>query len=422
MVKKSRELRATNGILADPAKKQGKILPTKTVTAVKLFYEDDEFSRMCPGKKDYVSVREESGRVHKQKRLLLTNMKEMHVEFTKRTGTKTGLSKFCELRPKWCVTVDSSGMHSVCVCQIHQNFKLLVSALPERVDINEIFLQTVCSTDSRDCMLHRCEQCPGREKLKQYLESTFSSDETDLDDNISYKQWTHDGQLKLQTVSCSVAEYIETLCDSADTATSHHFTCKAQSKFLRQLKENLPTNHIIILLDFAENYSFICQDATQGFHWNTEQATLHPFAVYYRLASTEDLKCMSLCIVSDECEHLATTVYCFIQTVVQYLKCTLPSFDYIYYFSDGASAQYKNCKNLTNLCYHQADYGIKAEWNFFATSHGKSPCDGIGGTVKRLAARASLQATETGQILQPKQLFNWAQANIPGITFFFRVI
>ena len=28
---------------------------------------------------------------------------------------------------------------------------------------------------------------------------------------------------------------------------------------------------------------------------------------------------------------------------------------------------------------------------FFANSHGKQPCDGIGGTVKRLTAKASLQ-------------------------------
>jgi len=47
------------------------------------------------------------------------------------------------------------------------------------------------------------------------------------------------------------------------------------------------------------------------------------------------------------------------------------------------------------------DYSVKAEWNFFATSHGKIPCDGIGGTVMRLAARASLQSAEAGQILTP---------------------
>lgn len=51
----------------------------------------------------------------------------------------------------------------------------------------------------------------------------------------------------------------------------------------------------------------------------------------------------------------------------------------IYYFSDGAASQYKNKVNLLNLCMHDADFNIKAEWHFFATSHGESTCDGIGG-------------------------------------------
>ncbi len=45
-----------------------------------------------------------------------------------------------------------------------------------------------------------------------------------------------------------------------------------------------------------------------------------------------------------------------------------------------------------------------AEWHLSATSHGKGPCDGVGGTVKRLAARASLQRPYEKQILTPRQL------------------
>ena len=40
---------------------------------------------------------------------------------------------------------------------------------------------------------------------------------------------------------------------------------------------------------------------------------------------------------------------------------------------------------------HHDDFGLDAEWIFFATSHGKSPCDGIGGFVKRYIAKRSLQ-------------------------------
>ena len=53
----------------------------------------------------------------------------------------------------------------------------------------------------------------------------------------------------------------------------------------------------------------------------------------------------------------------------------------------------------------------------FATSHGKGPCDGVGGTVKRLAARASLQRPYDHQIMTPRQLYEWASENISAMAF-----
>ena len=78
------------------------------------------------------------------------------------------------------------------------------------------------------------------------------------------------------------------------------------------------------------------------------------------------------------------------------------------YFSDGAESQYKNRKNSLNLCHHKDDFGISAEWHFSATSHGNGACDGLGGTVKQLVARASLQQPYNDQIMTPRQLFEWA--------------
>ena len=66
------------------------------------------------------------------------------------------------------------------------------------------------------------------------------------------------------------------------------------------------------------------------------------------------------------------------------------------------------------LCH---DFGIKAEWHFSATYHGKGACDGLGGTVKRLAAKASLQRPYEDQIMMPFQLYEWASKNIPSVTF-----
>ena len=86
--------------------------------------------------------------------------------------------------------------------------------------------------------------------------------------------------------------------------------------------------------------------------------------------------------------------------------------------SDGCAAQYKNCKkNLTSLCHNYEDFGVEAEWHFFATSHGKSAGDGAGGTLKQTATKASLQRPYEGQILTTRQLYDFAVASIKGIHF-----
>lgn len=89
----------------------------------------------------------------------------------------------------------------------------------------------------------------------------------------------------------------------------------------------------------------------------------------------------------------------------------------IFYFSDGAGSQYKNRFNLSNLANHVIDHNVEAEWNFFATSHGKGACDGVGGTVKRHAKKSSLQSNDP--ITSAEKLFNWAKSFFKKISFFY---
>ena len=48
---------------------------------------------------------------------------------------------------------------------------------------------------------------------------------------------------------------------------------------------------------------------------------------------------------------------------------------------------------------------------FFATAHGKSPCDEIGGTVKRVVFKASLQHIHDNHILDLQQMYNFSKEN-----------
>ena len=155
---------------------------------------------------------------------------------------------------------------------------------------------------------------------------------------------------------------------------------------------------MIFIADFSENYSFILQDAAQGFHWNNNQATLHPFVCYYRRGT--ELDHIILIVISDCLKH-DTDVYLFQRNLVKKLKNKI-NFDLkkLMYFSNGA-ASHKNYKNFVKLCNHKANFVIDADWHFSVTSHGKGPCDGFGDTIKRLAAKASLQRPSNEQIMTP---------------------
>ncbi|KYQ59746.1 hypothetical protein ALC60_01131 [Trachymyrmex zeteki] len=107
-------------------------------------------------------------------------------------------------------------------------------------------------------------------------------------------------------------------------------------------------------------------------------------------------------------------VYLFQRSLIAFLNEKFDNLNKIFYFSDGSGAQYKNKKNFANLYYHKRDFNVMAECHFFATSHGKGPCDDLRGVIKRLAAKASLQNVND-LINTPEKFFLWVNKNIVNI-------
>lgn len=398
MIKVSKKLVAEKGILSSPNVKCGHRLSSNTEMLIKEFFMNDEFSRQMPGKKDFVSIRTPTGRVHEQKRLLLNNLKELHALFKeKNSSVKVSFSKFATLRPKNCVLAGASGTHSVC----ERNLS----------DYQSLLKMMICENPSERCYLRSCSKCPGTDVLKHILTELFDDNNIDT---ITYKQWTSTDRSTLETIIKSIEEFVDTLIESLEKLLSHSFTAKQQSQYLNHLKETITIGVFITLLDFSENFSFIVQDAVQGFHWNNSQATIHPFVFYFKDENNQ-LRNGNFVIISDCLKHDATAVNLFIKHYLQFLQENYEQRSKVIYFSDGCGGQYKNKNNFLNVTYHQSDFELQAEWHFFATSHGKSASDGIGGTLKRLAAKASLQRPVNDQILTPKQLYEWAKSNISAL-------
>ena len=107
-------------ILDDPdPNKVGRSLSDDIKQHVIAFYELEEYSRICPGKKEFVVVRDGGLKSHKQKQLLLLNLHELYVAYkAKYLNNKLASPSFvscdlhgaCQLRQLVCI---------MCVCVSH---------------------------------------------------------------------------------------------------------------------------------------------------------------------------------------------------------------------------------------------------------------------------------------------------------------
>ena len=88
--------------------------------------------------------------------MVLSNLRDVYNEFKKMfPNHKIGFSKFAELRPKHCVLARVSGTHSVCVCTIFQNLKLMSLVqeilIPELPMYHHCLMNIMCNPSHPSC-------------------------------------------------------------------------------------------------------------------------------------------------------------------------------------------------------------------------------------------------------------------------------
>jgi hypothetical protein len=67
---------------------------------------------------------------------------------------------------------------------------------------------------------------------------------------------------------------------------------------------------------------------------------------------------------------------------------------------------------------HQGIFGFPATWNYFEAGHGKGPCDGIGGTTKRMADAAVNSGKHV--IQDAEDFYSWAKkSTMQEVNFFY---
>ena len=194
-------------------------------------------------------------------------------------------------------------------------------------------------------------------------------------------------------------------------STSIPFVYCNTKQFFDQCKSSLNPGELVVCADFSDNYAFVLQDAAQGFHWNKAQSTLHPFVAYFRESHTSEINHLNFVVISECLHHDTVAVHLFQKRLIWKTDWALFQWR-LFTFQTARHPSIKTGRILSTSAITKLTLVSKLNGTFL---HGKGACDGLGGTVKRLATKASLQRPFEDQIMTPLQLYRWASKNIPGI-------
>jgi hypothetical protein len=410
--------------------------------AVIAFYQSDLASRINPGKDDCVKIIQEDGSTdgYTQSLTMTMSIENAHKVFLDTfPDYQIAVTTFGRLRPPH-VKLYSHIKHESCLCSYCENMQLLVEGLnkymTEKHNSWSLISLFTCDEKNINCMMNNCDACSDfMPKFNALMRSCCQ------DEQMTFFEWGKEGPFyQRKSVQMKVSEGILRFENDFKKFRKHKFIARLQKETLKKKIEDLKSNEAVIIMDFAEKFISKARREIQSCFFGKRLITVFTCKIYMKDQE------IPYVIASDEQSQNKEVVFAFMKKIIEFLKSKNPNVKKLIIFTDGSGGQFKNRFNFLNLLHAKDDFGVDIEWHFFATSHGKSVCDGIGGTIKRGVHRKAiasdahvytakefvssalgfikkLEVTEVTkeEILKHKQMLTarWAQAKtIPGTQSF----
>ena len=112
--------------------------------------------------------------------------------------------------------------------------------VPTVQDHGKLVAIAVCDVEKEECMLVKCEDCPGGVALEQQFHELFEGEGCDLDE-VKVSQWVNADGCDMVKLTISVNELILKLTNQVEVLAVHHFIKERQSSYLKSLKDQLPS-------------------------------------------------------------------------------------------------------------------------------------------------------------------------------------
>ena len=160
---------------------------------------------------------------------------------------------------------------------------------------------------------------------------------------------------------------------------SHLFHFCWQAFQFDECKKQLQVGDVLLIMDFATNYSHHKQDEEHGAFWCRKQTTLHPIIAYYPCpCKCGHLVHDEIMILSNDLKHDSFAVNTFVEKALRHLRENKVTIKRLIMWSDNCGPQYKSCKVFDAVSKYE---DIPVMRNYFCAKHGKAEADGAIGRL-----------------------------------------
>lgn len=308
----------------------------KLKTSIAKFMEDESSSRLCAGKKDFITKKGE----RKQKRVMLDTLLNLHKRFVEKTHMKISYAMFCNLRPFWVVQPRCDNRNT-CMCVTHSNIDLTLKSLYNAKLISvsnhvDLLNKVCCNRFNEKCLSRECKACLN--KGLHYKEfdnsiplfySKWQSVRQDIVDLKNKKPRTVTKCVKT-TLQIQPRDLILDLESKMDKFLNHELNIVHQYQAIKTKKESLTESEAIIHVDFSENYLTKYSEEVQSFHFggSRQQISMHTVVVYTKDVDQE-LKIDCYCTLSQNLSHSPPAIWAHLQPVLDRLPATVTNLHFL---------------------------------------------------------------------------------------------
>ena len=383
----------------------------RKASVIQSWMRDPANSAMLPGKRDGAKKKKggQQPAIEVQKVVLMDTLVNCHQKFTADCAVEdtVSLPTFCRARP--CdVKLFHVLKHQSCLCKQHSNIGYMCQA------IKDLPMSTTSLIAMDDQAIWDTIEAHPSAYVKYNVWDRPQAQEMEGQEKPKKKKDNHPGEEKEEKESTSGQRLFQRL--STKTAflekfkllmppfRAHCARVENQNQQLKTLKDRLPMHQAVIQVDYAENWSTSYAKEIQSAYYNKPQVTLKAIVVKLRDYTvlpadpndkdwtpeeddTGTLYHYNYVGVSDDHTHGFEETFTFIEELIKILRQKHPHLQYVWFVSDSPSSQYRNRYICQMLMDSLNLFKVRCAWMWLESGHGKGPCDGVGGAIKRIASR-----------------------------------